>query len=339
MQHLPLILGTVLSLTGPVALAADPPSDAREANRLLGRGINLGNALEAPREGEWGMTLEEPYFRAIKDAGFDSVRIPIRWSAHAEGRPPYRIDPKFFERVDWALDQALSRGLTTIINVHHFEELYQEPDAYEPRLLSLWEQIAGRYRDRPGTLYFELLNEPRNPLTPERWNRMIPRLLEIIRKDNPERTIIVGPGQWNNLHQLEKLELPLEDRRIIVTFHYYEPFRFTHQGAEWAEGSGAWLGTTWTETPEESRRLRDDLDKASAWSKAHDRPLFLGEFGAYSKAEMDSRARWTAAVAREAEARDFSWSYWEFGSGFGAYDRHAHAWRAPLLHALIPPED
>ena len=63
---------------------------------VFGRGVNLANALEAPREGDWGVVLKEEYFDRIASAGFDSVRLPVRWSAHAEASPPYRIDPKFF---------------------------------------------------------------------------------------------------------------------------------------------------------------------------------------------------------------------------------------------------
>ena len=147
--------------------------------------------------------------------------------------------------------------------------------------------------------------------------------------------VIVGPGQWNSFRNLAKLELPEKDRRLIVTFHYYDPFQFTHQGAEWAKGSEKWLGKTWTATPEQLAALQKDLDKAAAWGKENKRPLYLGEFGAYSKADMDSRAKWTRAVAREAEKREMSWGYWEFGSGFGAYDPAAKAWRKPLLNALI----
>lgn len=123
-----------------------------------------------------------------------------------------------------------------------------------------------------------------------------------------------------------------------VTVHYYEPFQFTHQGADWVTNSEPWLGTAWSGTPAEQEALQGDLDRAAAWAEAHNRPVFLGEFGAYSTADMDSRARWTAFVARQSEARGMSWAYWEFCAGFGVYDRAKRAWNVPLLEALIPPQ-
>jgi endoglucanase len=80
------------------------------------------------------------------------------------------------------------------------------------------------------------------------------------------------------------------------------------------------------------------LAMAARWGEANHRPIFLGEFGAYSKADLESRVRWTAHVARQAEALGMSWAYWEFASGFGAYNWPARRWRTELLHALIPPE-
>jgi hypothetical protein len=72
-------------------------------------------------------------------------------------------------------------------------------------------------------------------------------------------------------------------------------------------------------------------------AETHDRPIFLGEFGAYSKGDMASRARWTAFIAREAEARGISRAYWEFCAGFGVYDPGLKRWNEPLLQALMPP--
>ena len=71
-----------------------------EINQLIGKGINLGNALEAPNEGDWVMIIQKEFIQLIADAGFESVRIPIRWNAHAMTTSPYTIDSSFIERVD-----------------------------------------------------------------------------------------------------------------------------------------------------------------------------------------------------------------------------------------------
>ena len=70
-RTLPVVLMAALALTGNTAARAPEavPSDIVAANKRLGRGINLGNALDAPKEGEWGVTLKEGYFKAIKEAG------------------------------------------------------------------------------------------------------------------------------------------------------------------------------------------------------------------------------------------------------------------------------
>ncbi|MEM4229169.1 MAG: cellulase family glycosylhydrolase [Thermoproteota archaeon] len=136
------------------------------------RGINIGNALEAPREGEWGVYIRDEYFKIIKEAGFDTVRIPIRWSAHAENSPPYRIDEAFFKRVDWVVNKSLEQHLTTIINIHHYEEIMQDPLGHRDRFKALWSQISEHYKGYPETLFFELLNEPYGELTDEKWNML-----------------------------------------------------------------------------------------------------------------------------------------------------------------------
>ncbi|HAB17822.1 MAG TPA: glycoside hydrolase family 5 protein [Verrucomicrobiota bacterium] len=330
MVHLFLVfvLGVVLGCRAGAA-------DIFEANRGLGRGINLGNALEAPAEGDWGIKLEDSYFVAIQKAGFQHVRLPVRWSTHAAETTPYTIDPQFFSRVDWALDQALKRGLKVVLNVHHYEALYADPAAHQERFLALWRQIGAHYAERPDTIFFEALNEPHDQLDAERWNDLIPRALQVIRERNPQRPVVIGPANWNAVSALPRLKLPADDRRIIATFHYYEPFAFTHQGAEWVKDAPK-LGTRWTGTAAETAALRQSFERAAEWAKRENRPLYVGEFGSYSKADLESRLQWTSAVRAEAENLGMSWAYWEFGAGFGAYDRSLKAWREPLLRALVP---
>lgn len=178
-------LGIAFPIDPPPAQSSGREKDAFASCRLLGRGINLGNALDAPREGELGITLQRDFFRRIKKAGFDSVRIPIRWSAHAQSQAPYGIDEAFFQRVDWAIEQALARHLAVIINVHHYDEICRDPDTHLPRFLALWKHIGHRYRDQSGFLFFELLNEPHGQLTDERWVRMIPAILAVVRATIP----------------------------------------------------------------------------------------------------------------------------------------------------------
>ncbi|MGA2061883.1 MAG: glycoside hydrolase family 5 protein [Thermoguttaceae bacterium] len=308
----------------------------KQLKPVFGRGINLGNALEAPKEGEWGVVLKELYFEKIAAAGFDTVRIPVRWSAHADQSPPYRIDAKFFDRVDWAIDQALKRHLIPVVNMHHYEEIFNEPDKHAERFIALWQQIAEHYKDYPPELAFELLNEPNKNLTAEKWNRIASEAIRIIRPSNPTRQIVVGPVGWNGIGDLPTLELPEDDRHLVATVHYYSPFQFTHQGAEWAGPEAQkWLGNKWTSTKKEQMAVMLDLDKAITWAVEHRRPMWLGEFGSYNKADMDSRARWTAFVADEALKRKMGFAYWEFCSGFGVFDPQKNQWIEPLKQALL----
>ena len=163
----------------PQPTATPTGLDAFAQNKLFGRGVNLGNALEAPKEGEWGMVLQEEYFRLIKEAGFDSVRIPIRWSTHAGQTPPYTIEPAFFERVDWAVNLAIQNDLQVVINMHHYEEIFTDPAAHQERFLALWEQIAAHYKDYPTSLVFEILNEPHDKLTKSLWNNLLVEALAV----------------------------------------------------------------------------------------------------------------------------------------------------------------
>lgn len=314
---------------------AAPISDIFALNQRLGRGVNLGNALEAPGgEGEWGLRLTESDFALIAEAGFNSVRVPINWAAHAKPSAPFRIDEPFFERIDWVIAQSKANGLAVVLDMHGYDAMMRDPSAQTERFLALWRQIAERYQSEPADLLFELLNEPNGALIANVWNQLLVQAIAVVRESNPTRAIVVGPVQWNNVGYLRTLRLP-NDRNLIITFHYYEPFQFTHQGAEWVDGANAWLGTPWAGNSAEQSAITTAFDAASHWAAQNHRPLFLGEFGAYGKADLAARARWTAFVAQAAQERNISFAYWEFGAGFGVYDRSNDRWNEELLNALI----
>ncbi|WP_158264140.1 cellulase family glycosylhydrolase [Amycolatopsis sp. CA-126428] len=81
-------------------------------NRWPGRGINFGNVLDALGDGP-ELPLDGRYFDEVAEAGFATVRLPVRWSAHAQAEPPYAIDPAFARRVDAGVAAALDRGQLT----------------------------------------------------------------------------------------------------------------------------------------------------------------------------------------------------------------------------------
>jgi len=229
--------------------------DAFEQNIRIARSINLGNALEAPNEGDWGVLLRQEYFKIIADAGFDAVRVPIRWSTHAATDSPFTIEASFFNRIDWVIVNARKNKLAVIINIHHYEEIMENPQAHKNRYLGLWEQISEHYKDESLDVFFEVLNEPNNNLTAQLWNDYLVEGLKVIRETNPQRTVLIGTADWGGLGSLNKLIVPTDDEYIIVTYHYYSPFQFTHQGAGWVSGSDAWLGTIGRVLPQRKKQL------------------------------------------------------------------------------------
>jgi endoglucanase len=202
---------------------------------------------------------------------------------------------------------------------------------------NFWKQVAPRYRSAPPSVMFELLNEPHAKLDADHWNALLVDMLAIVRSTNPTRTIVIGPTQWNSLDKLDTLKLPEGDRNILVTFHYYEPFQFTHQGASWTDMVKV-HGIGWGSDAERAR-LAGDFAKVASWAKANRRPVLLGEFGAYDKSgtPMELRTAYTAAVAREAEKSGFPWAYWQFDSDFIVYDVKTDQWVKPIRDALVPP--
>jgi endoglucanase len=292
--------------------------------------------LESPTEGEWSSIVNEEYFDLVKEAGFDFVRLPVRWNSHAAQEPPFTIEPAFFDRVDEVVNWSLQRDLTIIVDFHHYEEMMSDPWGNKERYLDIWKQVADHYKDYPSNVLFELLNEPNTELNASLWNQYIQEALAVVRETNPTRDVVIGPTSWNAYDWMSTLDIP-DDSHIIVTFHYYLPFQFTHQGAEWVDGSNAWMGTAWDATEEQQAEITSHFDSVANWAKRHnDVRILLGEFGAYSKAPQDSRVRWTSFIREQAEARGFSWAYWEFNAGFGVYDPNAKVWREDILKGLIP---
>lgn len=352
---LPLLgCGAAPPVSGPTpasALAAYPPMPAgtdtgadpsvHRRVQALGRGINFGNIFEAPREGDWGLRIDDALIDLVGERGFTrSVRLPVRWSNHASTDASALIDPAFFDRVAATVDRLLARGASVLLNMHHYRQFDGDPldpgeAAVDPavvdlRFLAMWRQIAERFASRGPALMFEIYNEPHGRLEPL-WNDLLSRALAVIRQRNPERTVIVGPTHWNSATALPRLVLPA-DRYLALTVHHYEPFDFTHQGAEWVTPRKP-LGVTCCDAAQQTL-MRSLLDQAVADGRRRNRPVLVGEFGAYSQAPMAARLTYLRWMRDAMEARQLPWMYWELASGFGIYDPVARRMRTDLHEAL-----
>jgi endoglucanase len=308
--------------------------------RSLGRGINMGNMLDAPREGDWGVKFEPDYVDKVAGP-FATVRLPVRWSNHASKGADATIDETFAKRVDQVVDAFLAKGMYVILDVHHYtqitgdsqhpNEFAVDPSVLDQRLLNLWKQIAARYKDRSPKLLFELLNEPHGRLNGEPWNALSAQVLSVVRVTNPTRTVLIGPGEWNAIPELPKLRLP-RDRNLIVSVHNYDPFPFTHGGVEWMPQFPP--GLTCCDA-KQRQQIADALETARRYNEQTGYPVYLGEFGTYYKAEPKSRATYARIVRDEAEKRGIGWAYWNFASDFGMYDAPSNTWVDAIRHALL----
>jgi endoglucanase len=348
----------------------NPTADTKfafEMAKSLKRGINMGDVFDAaPAEGSWGEVITDQMLDRIKEAGFRTVRIPVRWSNHAELTAPYTISPAFFDSVERVMTAARNRDLLIVINMHHYTQmtdvngwaqdygevqvgidlpLEQRIARVEERFVAMWEQIAKRFKGwGEGRLMYELYNEPSRRLDAT-WNSLYPKALEKVRAHDPLRVVILGPANWNAADALASFKPPTQDGRIIITIHNYQPYEFTYIGAD----SSITNGNATCCTADQIKRMTEPLDIAVKWAGSR-WPLWLGEFGSYAGPTGDgtspsgatlpqyaSRVTFARAMRDEAEKRGITWAVWNFGGKFGIYDTTKNVWRTELRDALMKP--
>lgn len=338
---------------------------AWHAAKLFLHGVNLGNYLEVPPGQNWAVTVSADEFAAMKRQGFDHVRIPVGWQHYVGPAPDFKLKPGIFAKVDFCVTNALNNGLAVMINIHHFNELDQNPAGTTEEFLKIWRQIAVHYQNFPTKLAFELDNEPHDKATTAVMNPIYARTIAEIRKDNPQRIIFVEPGGWGSIRELNHLVLP-PDENLIVSVHCYEPFHFTHQGASWTSRDFQQTGIIFpgppakplepdmklkpkpwvldwikkyntlptAENPSSPAAFTPQLKFVRAWSDYYGRPVHIGEFGAYTKADQSSRVNYYSAFRRAAEKLHLGWCLWDWSAGFRYWDTQHHR-PLPGMHAAL----
>ena len=369
-RKLPILSALFVSL-GFIAAAADsetnfipdnPPemkpfashhTPAYRAARQFMRGVNLGDYLEAPpRYFGRSVTVSAEEIAQMKREGFDHVRVPIGWQHYAGPAPDFTLAPEIFGRVDFIVTNALNDGLAVMINIHHFDELDQDPAGGTEEFLAIWKQIAAHYENYPQKLALELDNEPHDNASTALMNPIYARAIAEIRQTNPHRTIFVEPGDWGGIGGLKNLVLP-PDENVIVSVHCYEPFYFTHQGATWTKGLTPVTGIVFpgppaqplvpdpkldlkpwvlewiqkyntlppAQNPSGPLAFTDKLKFVREWSDFYGRPVHIGEFGAYIKADPQSRVNFYSAFRRVAEQEHLGWAIWDWSGNFRYWDK------------------
>jgi endoglucanase len=341
---------------------------AHIAARKFMRGVNMGNCLEAPPGQDWGSHYTTNDFSNIRTQGFDHVRIPVGWNYYAGPAPTYTITNSFFARVDFMVTNALSQGLGVILNIHNWDGFATGALSYTNEFYALWRQIAAYYSNSPPAVTFELINEPNGAGSSTTiLNPIYAEAIRQIRTTNPNRTIFVGPSQWNSISELGNLLLPDNDTNLVVTVHCYDPFYFTHQGATWpgpdtatiglifpgpparplapAAGVSVWV-TNWIAAyntvpadgnPSSPIAFKSKLQLAGQWSAYYGRPVHVGEFGCYSVAEPVSRARFYTEFRSAVDAQGLGWAMWDWNAGFRYWDPATGRPAPGLPAAMFPP--
>ena len=211
----------------------------------LNNGINLGGFLSqcVHTMEHYKSFITEQDISKIAELGFDHIRLPIDYEVIEDCNQAIKEETIIF--VDKAVDWCKKYNLNIILDLHKApgydfndagcaekNNLFND-EKLKNRFINIWKIMANRYGKKPHVA-FELLNEVVEQENADKWNELIESCTNAIRSINKETPIIYGGIQWNSAKTLKLLKVP-KDKNIIFTFHFYEPFLFTHQKANWVK--------------------------------------------------------------------------------------------------------
>jgi endoglucanase len=312
------------------------------------RGVNFSGWFETNSADAIPFTrYVERDFANVKSLGADVIRLPVRMHSMTGGSPDYTIEPMLFKFLDMAVNWAEKYGLYIIIDNHSFDPVKDTEDDIDKILIPVWEQVARRYKDRSGYVIYEILNEPHG-ISDSRWGEVQGMAVDAIRKHDNKHFIIVGGTEYNSIGKLASIPA-YKDDKIIYTFHFYDPYLFTHQGSNWggppllttlakvpfpydgrrmpkisSELKGTWVESSLNndyKRAADPKTLYSALDRAVSFSVERDVPVFCGEFGVYMiTSRNEDRVRWYELVTAALAMRNISRASWDYFGGFGVFN-------------------
>jgi endoglucanase len=333
---LKIILFGILSINLTLVSAQNP----------FNKGVNLTGWFAATNARSIAFTkFTKKDFQNIKSLGCDVVRLPIELHHMTSGAPDYTVDPIFYNYLDQVIDWTEELQLNLIIDNHTLEDAKSK--SVETPLLKIWPQMARHYKDRSTSVFYEILNEP-NTLLAADWAVIQAKVVDSIRVYDTKHTILVTGADWGGISGMLALK-KLKDTNLIYSFHFYDPFLFTHQGASWASPSMADLAGvpfpydaarmpacptslkgTWVEsslktaykTDGTAAKLKSTLDAAIKYGMTNGVKVYCGELGVFNQnsPELD-RIEWYKTVPTYLTEKSIPWTMWDYQGGFGIFNK------------------
>ncbi len=168
----------------------------------------------------------------IKSAGFSSVRVPVAFDMFLRGGST-NLRTDLIDKLGEAYNTCHDLDMRMIITYHYGKLTNENGYSERDKILWIWKQIQNKFLGMGyDDLFFELYNEP--TIDRNYWKRDITYIVNGLRYEDKNRYYIVGGTNYNNVDELLELG-KLDDDKIFYTFHFYDPYIFTHQGAQWTK--------------------------------------------------------------------------------------------------------
>ena len=281
----------------------------------MGRGINMGNTLSAPVEGNWAPSVHEQYFIDVAEAGFNNVRIPVdffgsrtdgqtvQWSSAANtasqydgGIDDFTVSSLYLDRVEDVINWSLNQGLYTVLDFHGAElkseflqtfnnsnSNYTHPSSSKRaadlmKFKSIWTQIAYRFIDHPMELIFEVVNEPYFEVNDVDMNFINMMIIEAIRAtggNNSTRQIIITGGSSTSY------QAPTSISNEVLSYdpNLIASFHYYMPFNFTASSQEQYNDFNWGTNADKST-VDSHFNTVKNWSETNNIPVTLGEFGA-----------------------------------------------------------
>ncbi len=321
------------------------------AKTRLTRGANITRwfwLMPETTKAHYQNYMTDADFKMLNDLGVTFVRLVLTPSLFFDAAKPSALNAEMIGYVDSAVKRFNAANIAVILDMHDDDNKpnLETDKHFQEAFITFWKAFAAHYKAfDPSLVMFELLNEPIFYDHPEQWEALQTRLLAAVRDAAPDHTIILTGARWSAADTLVKIK-PAADPNVIYTFHFYEPFTFTHQGATWTNTpgqpelrnvsypndrdrcqtalnatdgaahrllSGYCFGKVW-----DAAALDTLIAPVAAWAKQNSATVFVGEFGVYCpNAPASDRETWLRDARTAFEKAGFGWSVWGYDECFG----------------------